>query len=105
MIGCRFQHKISGRKKYKAHAQKPRNDALGAVIVKIPNTESALGQFSYDDGGHEIAGDYKKNIDSNKSARDEIDLVMEEHHRGDREGPKGVDVVTELHVSPLANRS
>jgi hypothetical protein len=97
MIGYRFQQKISRGKKYKAHPEKARNDALGAVVVKVPNPEFAVGQSPHDYDRHEIAGDHEKNIDSNKSSRNEIGLVMKQNHRGDRERPQGINVVPEFH--------
>ena len=103
MIGGRFQQKVAGREQDKAHAKETWNDALGAIVIKFPNTESALGQSPHDNGSHEITRDYKKNIDSNKSAGNEIDLVMKEDHRGHRERPQGVNIIPELHGPPPAS--
>src|SRR3984893_18815110 len=89
VIGCWFNKKVSHREHDKAHAHKTWNDAIGAIVIKVPNTEFALGQSPRDNGRHEIAGNHKKNIHSNKSARHEIDLVMKEDHRGHRKRPQG----------------
>src|SRR5438132_1467164 len=97
MIGCRLQKEVAGGKQHETHAEKAGDDALRAVMVKFPDAELAFGQPSHDDAGHEIAGDSKKNVDSDKSARNEINLVMKENDRGDRDRPHGVNVVTELH--------
>jgi len=35
MIRCRFQQKVAGREQYKAHAKEARNDALGAIVIKV----------------------------------------------------------------------
>jgi hypothetical protein len=101
LIGPGLQHKISGREKSKAETQKPRNDASGPLVVKVPKAETALGQPFRDDGGHQIAGDDKKHIDSDKAARNEIDLVVVEHYGGHRERSQCIDIVAELHSHPV----
>src|ERR1700730_195593 len=104
LIGPGLQHKISGREKSKEETQKPRNDAPCPLVVKAPKAETASRQLFRDDVGHQIAGDDKKHIDSDKAARNEIDLVVVEHYGGHRERSQCIDIVAELHSHPVRGR-